>query len=192
MRTLTRTTSEDSVIALTILLLFIHLFFHDYGYLSTSTTKLTGAVSLSAAMIAAVLVASRLHDDHEAVRGFGVDVLQILAVGHTTCLLNLQLALSFISQCLFCLQFAHILLALELFLLSPFVRRSIRGASQAAHIAVTFFMLAVSISLAASLSQVAAVLVLTSALLLSFVCPVFLTRLNRFKAKIGGPWVRML
>lgn len=101
----------------------------------------------------------------------------------------LVLAYSCASACLLCLQFVQILFALELFLLSPFVRRSIRGASNTAHIGVTIAVLGATVLLVSFLSLVAASILVISVLLISFICPVFLTRLHRFKAKIGGPWV---
>ncbi|GAX85173.1 hypothetical protein CEUSTIGMA_g12591.t1, partial [Chlamydomonas eustigma] len=58
LHSLARTVSEDSVIALTALLLLIHVFLHDYNFVNNVTDTLSGAVSLSTALYAAVLVAS--------------------------------------------------------------------------------------------------------------------------------------
>ncbi|CAD5165757.1 phosphatidylinositol N-acetylglucosaminyltransferase subunit C-like [Musa acuminata AAA Group] len=64
--TLTRSMSSDSIVALTVSLLIIHLFLHDY---SGSTIRPPGAlknpnlasnISLNASIVASVLVASRL------------------------------------------------------------------------------------------------------------------------------------
>ncbi|CAL9131719.1 unnamed protein product [Musa textilis] len=64
--TLTRSISSDSIVALTVSLLIIHLFLHDY---SGSTIRPPGAlknpnlasnISLNASIVASVLVASRL------------------------------------------------------------------------------------------------------------------------------------
>lgn len=65
--TLTRSISSDSIWAVTVGLLLLHLFLHDY---SRSTIKIAGAVhnpsltsciSLNASVVASVFVASRLH-----------------------------------------------------------------------------------------------------------------------------------
>lgn len=64
--TLTRSISSDSIWALTVSLIAVHLFFHDYsgstiippGDLNKQT--LTGNISLNASIVASVLVASRL------------------------------------------------------------------------------------------------------------------------------------
>lgn len=64
--TLTRSISSDSICALTVSLLIIHLFLHDYsgstisppGVLNKPT--LSGNISLNASIVASVLVASRL------------------------------------------------------------------------------------------------------------------------------------
>ncbi|KAK9127916.1 hypothetical protein Syun_016713 [Stephania yunnanensis] len=64
--TLTRSISSDSIWALTVLLLLVHLFLHDYsgsiirppGALTNPT--LTSNISLNASIVASVLIASRL------------------------------------------------------------------------------------------------------------------------------------
>ncbi|KAL6225966.1 hypothetical protein ACLB2K_004814 [Fragaria x ananassa] len=65
-RTLTRSISSDSILALTVSLLLLHLFFHDYfgstvrtiGALNSPT--LTSSISLNASIVASVFIASRL------------------------------------------------------------------------------------------------------------------------------------
>ncbi|KAF6147098.1 hypothetical protein GIB67_036817 [Kingdonia uniflora] len=54
-QTLTRSISSDSIWALTVSLLILHLFLHDY-----SNPTLTGNISLNASIVASVLIASRL------------------------------------------------------------------------------------------------------------------------------------
>ncbi|XP_031474561.1 phosphatidylinositol N-acetylglucosaminyltransferase subunit C-like [Nymphaea colorata] len=68
--TLTRSISSDSIWALTVFLLVIHLFLHDYagstirppGALKNPT--LTSNISLNASIVASVLIASRLPSRH--------------------------------------------------------------------------------------------------------------------------------
>lgn len=65
-QTLTRSISSDSILALTVSLLLLHLFFHDYfgstvrtiGALNSPT--LTSSISLNASIVASVFIASRL------------------------------------------------------------------------------------------------------------------------------------
>ncbi|KAL6228348.1 hypothetical protein ACLB2K_002298 [Fragaria x ananassa] len=65
-QTLTRSISSDSILALTVSLLLLHLFFHDYfgstvrtiGALNSPT--LTSCISLNASIVASVFIASRL------------------------------------------------------------------------------------------------------------------------------------
>lgn len=65
-RTLTRTISSDSIWALTISLIIVHLFLHDYtgpSVKAPGTLKnpsLTSNISLNASIVASVLIASRL------------------------------------------------------------------------------------------------------------------------------------
>lgn len=60
LRTLTSSFSEDTIHALAITFSTIHLVFHDYAYVSSTTGSFSGTVSLSAAMFTAIILASRL------------------------------------------------------------------------------------------------------------------------------------
>eukprot|EP01104_Vermistella_antarctica_P016094 TRINITY_DN5417_c0_g1_i1.p1 TRINITY_DN5417_c0_g1~~TRINITY_DN5417_c0_g1_i1.p1 ORF type:complete len:362 (+),score=93.53 TRINITY_DN5417_c0_g1_i1:226-1311(+) len=60
LRTLTNSFSDDTIWVLTIILLLIHLFFHDYSYSYTSITRFMAPASLNAAVFASVLLGSRL------------------------------------------------------------------------------------------------------------------------------------
>lgn len=82
----------------------------------------------------------------------------------------------------------HVLLSLELYLLSPFIRRYVRQASVAAHLAVSAALLVASAALLAPLSRIITGLFLVAVALVSFVAPWCLVRIHKFKAKINGPW----
>jgi len=60
LHTLTNAFSNDTIWALTSLLLILHLYFHDYGFINGVSDKFTAPVSLNAAIFASVLLASRL------------------------------------------------------------------------------------------------------------------------------------
>ena len=61
--TLTRSISPDSIWALVVMLLMIHLFLHDYAgsVIMPNNPTLRSNISLNASIIASVLIASRLH-----------------------------------------------------------------------------------------------------------------------------------
>lgn len=61
LRTLTESTSSTTIWAVTVCLFVANLLFHDYGSPSTITIKNPSSLSLSAAIFASVLLASRLH-----------------------------------------------------------------------------------------------------------------------------------
>ena len=65
MQTLTRTISTDTIVATTAYLLLLHLYLHDYNFVNNVTDKLTGSVSLGAAVFASVLLASRLRSQEQ-------------------------------------------------------------------------------------------------------------------------------
>ena len=84
--------------------------------------------------------------------------------------------------------FAHVLLCLELYLLSPYMRRYIRQASTAAHLALTAAMALAAAALLLPLSAPLAALFLSAVVGVSGICPRWLVRIHKFKAKINGPW----
>lgn len=86
------------------------------------------------------------------------------------------------------LQFVHVLFCLQVYLLSPFVRRYVRSASLTAHILLTAGMVAAALLLLMPLSGVLSLLYMLVILSVSFVCPYWLVHIQKFKAKINGPW----
>jgi len=84
--------------------------------------------------------------------------------------------------------FAHVLFSLELFLLSPHPRRFIRTAHAAAHLLTTCAMTSAAAGLLAALSKPAAVAFLATVLFMSFLCPLWLICIQKYKQKINGPW----
>lgn len=62
LKTLTQDISEDTIWALTTILFFVNLVFHDYSQAVNNTTS-RGSLSLNAAIFASVLLASRLNSN---------------------------------------------------------------------------------------------------------------------------------
>ncbi|GMH40411.1 hypothetical protein BSKO_08315 [Bryopsis sp. KO-2023] len=60
LQTLTWTISGDTIVSSSCLSLVLHLYLHDYNFVNSVTDKLTGSVSLGAAVFSSVLIASRL------------------------------------------------------------------------------------------------------------------------------------
>jgi phosphatidylinositol glycan class C protein len=60
LHTLTNSFSDDTIWSLTSVLLVIHLYFHDYGYINAVSDRFTAPVSVNAAIFASVCLASRL------------------------------------------------------------------------------------------------------------------------------------
>lgn len=63
LRSLAATISEDSVLSLSCVALLLHLFLHDYHFVNSVTDRFSGAVALSSAVMASVLLASLMHSD---------------------------------------------------------------------------------------------------------------------------------
>ena len=80
------------------------------------------------------------------------------------------------------------LVSLQLYLLSPYVRRYLRQAAPAAYGILTLVMPLVAMALLAPLSVVLMFAFLAAFLFVSLLCPFWLVRIHKFKAKINGPW----
>ncbi|PVU89649.1 hypothetical protein BB561_005236 [Smittium simulii] len=63
LRTLTEDTSSDTIWALTVLFFILNLTFHDYGTKNLTSISTIGSISVNAAVLACVLLASRLSRD---------------------------------------------------------------------------------------------------------------------------------
>lgn len=86
------------------------------------------------------------------------------------------------------MQFVLILFSLESYLLFPFVRRYIYQMSATMHIVLTAAMFLCSLVLIANLSFALTIAYCLVVGFVSLVCPLFLVKLHKFKAKINGPW----
>lgn len=77
---------------------------------------------------------------------------------------------------------------MEAYLLSPFMRRAIRQASTAGHLALSAAMVAAATGLLLPLSPALAALFLAALAFVTLLCPRWLVNIHKFKAKINGPW----
>jgi len=84
--------------------------------------------------------------------------------------------------------FVHILFSLEMYLLSPFLRRFLCRTHSAIHVATTALMGLGAALLLAALSAVAASAFCAASLFITFACPMWLMRIQKYKQKINGPW----
>ncbi|RHZ61255.1 hypothetical protein Glove_349g102 [Diversispora epigaea] len=71
LKTLTRTISDDTIWALTVILFLANMLFHDYGSDNRTNIKFPGSLSTNAAIFASVLLASRFppHTSNSLVSG---------------------------------------------------------------------------------------------------------------------------
>jgi len=147
---LTRAISTDTVVAAATCMLLFHLYLHDYFFTAQVTDSLSGFVSLSAAVAAAGLVASRLGDAEAA--------------------------------------FAYVMLCLELFLLSPYLRRYVRQRSATMHYALTACLVCAPLPSIFARSLTAGVLCVGVCVFVAAVCPLAFVAIDRYKVIPAGPW----
>lgn len=74
--TLTKTISDDTIIAASTWLLLAHLYMHDYHFITSVADRVTGSLSLAAAVGASLLLASRLQQPQAVVRCSSAGILQ--------------------------------------------------------------------------------------------------------------------
>ncbi|KAL4854296.1 Phosphatidylinositol N-acetylglucosaminyltransferase GPI2 subunit [Chlorella vulgaris] len=84
--------------------------------------------------------------------------------------------------------YAQLLLSLELYILGPYCRRQVAAASPAAHLVVTVAMAAGVAALLARQSVLLTSTFLCALTFVTFICPMWLVRIHKFKAAINGPW----
>ena len=70
----------------------------------------------------------------------------------------------------------------------PFARRYILQSSPRVYLLLTYALVSVSLLLTQMLSYVLSVMLSLSLVFVSFVCPLFLVKMHKFKAQINGPW----
>ena len=171
-QTLTSSISSDSIWALTVCLLMIHLSFHDYiDYIDSSSssirpptmkspsefnaklttvkkpTTLSGNVSLNASIVASVLIASRLPSG--------------------------------------LLVFALMLFSSEFFLLFPLVTRCIKRYSVKLHLGFSCMLIVVTMGLILPLNRLVLVLFVAVVIFIMLVCPYWLIRIQEYKFEIN-------
>ncbi|CAI0416937.1 unnamed protein product [Linum tenue] len=156
--TLTRSISSDTILAVTVSLIILHLFLHDYsgcpigvpgGALFTAPS-LTSCVSLNASVVASVFIASRLPSR-----------LHVFAV---------------------------MLFSMQDFLFAPFVTYCIKKCSFTLHLAFSCGLMALTLSLVYALHKLLFVVLLGLLVFVSVVCPCWLIRIQEYKFEINGPW----
>eukprot|EP00242_Pyramimonas_sp_CCMP2087_P012692 CAMPEP_0198199942 /NCGR_PEP_ID=MMETSP1445-20131203/3040_1 /TAXON_ID=36898 /ORGANISM="Pyramimonas sp., Strain CCMP2087" /LENGTH=296 /DNA_ID=CAMNT_0043869853 /DNA_START=353 /DNA_END=1240 /DNA_ORIENTATION=+ len=86
------------------------------------------------------------------------------------------------------LVFALMLFSLEVFMLSPFLRRDLRRHSIPGHACLSLLLLLLAFLLCLPLSAFLAAAFLHLVLFITFLCPYFLTKIQKFKIQINGPW----
>ncbi|KAJ4891669.1 phosphatidylinositolglycan synthase family protein [Raphanus sativus] len=161
-QTLTRSISSDSIWAVTVCLLLLHLFLHDYSgstirapgaLLKNNSPSLTSCVSVNASIVASVFVASRLPSR-----------------GHV---------------------FAVMLFSLQVFLFAPLVAYCIKKFSFGLHLGFSFALVGLTLYSVYVLHRLFFVLFLVIVVVVNVVCPYWLIRMQEYKFEINGPWMRL-
>jgi phosphatidylinositol N-acetylglucosaminyltransferase subunit C len=93
-----------------------------------------------------------------------------------------------VDMCVACVQFAQILFSLTAFVLLPFTCKHIKQQSPVLFTAVMAIALLSTSMLLATFSWQMASMYLALHVCLVFVCPWWLLHIEKFKAKINGPW----
>jgi len=84
--------------------------------------------------------------------------------------------------------YSVICVAIELFALFPILRRSLKVYSEQLSLVVTWSLAAAAALLLMPIGTVVTLVYVISILFITFVCPYWLTRIQRYKNTIHGPW----
>jgi len=131
-------------------LFIIHLFTHDYAYMSGLSNSYSAPVSLNAAIFATVLLTSRMP-----------------TVSHV---------------------YSVICTAIELFALFPIFRHSLKLYLEKLNLAFSWILAFMVVLLMVPLGTVITLVYVIAILFITFVCPYWLTRIQKYKNTIHGPW----
>lgn len=82
----------------------------------------------------------------------------------------------------------QVLVSLQLYLLSPYARRYLRTALPPAYGGLTLVLPATASMMLAPISIVLTSAFVALVIFISLLCPMWLLRIHKFKAKINGPW----
>ncbi len=147
MRLLTDSFSDDTIWALVVVLLLLHLVFFSY---SDERANDTNPISLNAAIFASVLFGSRLATNAHV--------------------------------------FGLISVAIQLFALFPLLRRNLRGYSRRLYLLAVWSLNLVVLAFTYRASNILAVFYAIALVGITFLCPVWLMSIQRYKNEIHGPW----
>ncbi|OMJ07950.1 Phosphatidylinositol N-acetylglucosaminyltransferase GPI2 subunit [Smittium culicis] len=150
LRTLTKDTSSDTIWALTVVFFILNLAFHDYAANNLTRISSIGSISMNAAVLACVLLASRLSSDNAV--------------------------------------FAFLVVALLWFALFPLLRRLLIIHSKPCSIVLTIIMVILATVAFFPISKAVSLLCFSLPFFITFLCPIWLIWIQRYKNEIHGPW----
>ncbi|KAI8581900.1 hypothetical protein K450DRAFT_229778 [Umbelopsis ramanniana AG] len=78
--------------------------------------------------------------------------------------------------------------AVEWFALFPIFRRHLQNTTQAGHTALSIIMLAASVTLFIHISKAVVFIYILGITFITFICPAWLIRIQKYKNEIHGPW----
>ncbi|OLY78120.1 Phosphatidylinositol N-acetylglucosaminyltransferase GPI2 subunit [Smittium mucronatum] len=150
LRTLTEDTSSDTIWALTVVFFILNLTFHDYSTNNLTRISSIGSISMNAAVLACVLLASRLKTNNSV--------------------------------------FAFLVFALIWFALFPLLRRLLILTSRPYSIILTIVLAVTGTVAFFPISKAVSLLHFSLSFFITFICPIWLIWIQRYKNEIHGPW----
>lgn len=82
----------------------------------------------------------------------------------------------------------QVLFSLELYLLSPYARRYVKNKSMVADQALTLMMHVTAFVVLCPIAAVVGYMYIAAILFITFLCPMWLVKVHKYKAKINGAW----
>ncbi|OQS01945.1 phosphatidylinositol N-acetylglucosaminyltransferase subunit C [Thraustotheca clavata] len=84
--------------------------------------------------------------------------------------------------------FSFVLFAIEVFAICPIVQHNIKKTSESMHLSLTMVLFTTALLLMWPIAPLVSVVVLVTAVFITFVCPLWLMHAQEYKNEIQGPW----
>lgn len=198
---LTDPISDDTIAALSIILLLIHLSFQDYGYLNPEVSK---SVTRSGARLPASPTSPKNSSQHEndtsqesgnnvSLRGSHaeISVTSSTELYHAPVSLNAAIFASLLMASRMRSHshaFVIIAFAVELFALFPIMAHHLRRKTRVGSLVLVIVIFGLSILLLHPLSRVVTYIYAATIAFTTFISPFCLQWIQRYKNEIHGPW----
>lgn len=186
---LTDPISDDTIAALSIILLVVHLSFQDYGYLNP--VRIKSSSSSTSVSSSSPVSNSKVSHPTQINHNESISLTSSNSLYHAPVSLNAGIFASLMMASRLSnhnLAFALIAFAIELFALFPIMAHHLKVKSWWGAFVVQLALVLAAVILLSSISKVITYIYVGTTIFTTFVSPFCLQWIQRYKNEIQGPW----